>query len=172
MYARARVPWAWAMSVLLSAVSLVAAAAAPYALLGREAPDFALRAISGPNVRLSEHRGDVVVLSFWASACGTCGAQLEALGRSLQTYQSQGLRVLAINVDDDQARAREYARAHAAGFPLLLDPAKAVGRSYRVDQLPMTVIVDRNGIVRHAERDFSVRTDTAYLEQVRRLLAE
>ena len=61
-------------------------AAAPYPLVGREAPDFALHALVGSNVRLSEHLGDVVVVSFWGSRCGPCGTQLDALNRSLSTY--------------------------------------------------------------------------------------
>ncbi len=59
-----------------------------FALLGHAAPDFALRSFSGTNVRLSEDRGDVVVLTFWGSQCDPCRKQLQALDRSLTTYRS------------------------------------------------------------------------------------
>jgi peroxiredoxin len=163
---------------LLGALGLTLAAAAafatepPYALLGQMAPDFALHAAAGENVRLSEHRGEVVVLSFWSSRCSSCRTQLTALNRSLATYRSAGLEVYGVGVDDDPAQARDFARAAAVGFALLLDPAKAVSRSYQVDNLPMTVLIDRNGTVRYVLRDYSAASSTLYLQQLRTLLNE
>ena len=84
----------------MRALGLTLAAAAalasepPYALIGQAAPDFALHTAAGDNVRLSEHRGEVVVLSFWSSRCTSCRTQLVALNRSLATYRSAGLEVL------------------------------------------------------------------------------
>jgi peroxiredoxin len=149
-----------------------ALAAAPYALVGKAAPDFALQALVGSNVRLSEHLGDVVVLSFWGSRCGPCSTQLEALDRSLATYQSVGLRVFGVSVDDDEARALEYAKGQSVSFPLLLDPSKSVSRLYQVDNLPMTVLIDRGGVVRHVHRDYSGKEDALYLQELRALLNE
>jgi peroxiredoxin len=160
---------------LLLAVSIGATSSAQpnYALLGHEAPDFALRAVGGSNVRLSEHRGDVVVLSFWSSRCGPCRTQLAALDRSLATYRSAGLQIYGINVDDDQTRAIEFARGDQnLGFALLLDPEKTVSRTYSVDNLPMTLLIDRNGIVRYVLRDYSTKSDDLYLRQLRSLLNE
>jgi peroxiredoxin len=152
--------------------SLTAMGAAAHALLGRDAPDFALHAVVGNNVRLSEHRGEVVVLSFWSSRCSPCRAQLDALDRSLRTYSSVGLRVFGIGVDDDPTRALEFAEAQAVEFPLLLDPRKTVSRSFQVDNLPMTVLIDRNGIVRHVHRDYSGKEEALYLQELRALLNE
>jgi peroxiredoxin len=149
-----------------------AGAAAPYPLIGREAPDFALHALVGSNVRLSEALGDVVVVTFWGSRCGPCGTQLGALNRSLSTYSSVGLRVFGISVDDDQARALEYAKGQPVTFPLLLDPSKSVSRLYEVDNLPMTVLIDRGGVVRHVHRDYSTKDEALYLKELRALLNE
>ena len=161
-----------ALAGALVAAVLVAAAASSYALLGHEAPDFALHASAGDNVRLSEHRGDVVVLSFWGSRCGQCRMQLAALNRSFKTYHSAGLQVFGVNVDDDQGGAIGFARTEALGFPLLLDPGKAVARAYLVDNLPMTVLIDRGGLVRQVHRDFSSKFEPDYLQQLRVLLNE
>jgi peroxiredoxin len=147
-------------------------AAAPYRLIGREAPDFALHALVGSNVRLSEALGDVVVVTFWGSRCGPCGTQLVALSRSLATYSSVGLRVFGVGVDDDQVRALEYAKAQSVSFPLLLDPSKSVSRLYEVDNLPMTVLIDRGGVVRHVHRDYSSKDESLYLQELRALLNE
>jgi peroxiredoxin len=165
-------------TVLLGALGLAllasaaAAAEPPYALLGQAAPDFALHAAGGENVRLAEHRGEVVVLSFWSSRCSSCRAQLAALNRSLATYRSAGLVVYGVGVDDDPVQSREFARSAGVGFALLLDPAKTVSRSYEVDNLPMTVLIDRNGTVRYVLRDYSAASSTLYLQQLRTLLNE
>jgi peroxiredoxin len=153
--------------------SVVAAfAAAPYSLLGREAPDFALHALVGSNVRLSEHRGDVVVLSFWGSRCGPCRMQLAALDKSLKTYSSVGLRVFGIGVDDNPVRSLEFAKGQSVEFPLLFDSTKDVSRRYQVDNLPMTLLIDRSGVVRHVHRDYSAKDDELYLQELRALLNE
>jgi peroxiredoxin len=161
--------------VLVAALVLAAAAhAAPpaYRLLGARAPDFALKATSGTNFRLSEYRGEVVLLGFWGSRCTQCAAQLGALSRLVDTYSSAGLKAFAVNVDDDQLAAAEYAIAHPVSFPVLLDPQKAVAREYRVDNLPMLLLVDRSGIVREVHREFGKGSEARYLEQIRVLLDE
>ena len=73
--------WLCTLGLTLGAAGGLAAEP-PYALLGQEAPDFALHAAAGDNVRLSEHRGEVVVLSFWSSRCNSCRTQLAALNRA------------------------------------------------------------------------------------------
>ena len=166
------------VTVLLGALGLTLAAAAglaaepPYALVGRAAPDFALHAAAGDNVRLSEHRGEVVVLSFWSSRCTSCRTQLAALNRSFATYRSAGLSIYGVGVDDDPVQSRDFARSARVDFALLLDPAKEVSRSYQVDNLPMTVLIDRNGTIRYVLRDYSDASSTLYLQQLRMLLNE
>jgi len=157
---------------LALAAGAAARAVAPYALIGKMAPDFALHAASGGNVRLSEHRGEVVVLSFWSSRCAVCRTQLAALSRSLATYRSAGLAIYGVGVDDDPVRTRDFAHSAGLDFALLLDPARAVSRDYQVDNLPMTVLIDRNGTVRYALRDYSAADEALYLQQLQALLNE
>ena len=159
-------------AALLGTAWTAAAAEPAYRLLGKAAPDFALRATSGTNFRLSEYRGDVVAVTFWGSRCGTCGAQLSALSRMVDTYQSAGLAALAVNVDDDQAAAASFAVAHPVSFPMLLDPAKAVARQYRVDNLPLLLLIDRSGAIRYVHRNHRSGSDAQYLQQIRVLLDE
>ena len=161
--------WPWLVAIALGAAAL---ADPSYTLIGRPAPDFALHALSGGNVRLSEHRGDVIVLSFWGSRCTPCRAQLAALDRSLSTYRSAGLQVYGINVDDDQTRALDFAHGESVMFGLLLDPAKGVSRTYQVDNLPMTLLIDRSGVVRYVFRDYNAKAEQLYLQQLRTLLNE
>ena len=157
---------------MLACAGASSAAGSGYRLLGQPAPDFALKATSGTNFRLSEYRGDVVMLAFWGSKCGLCADQMATVSRLVDTYRSAGLTALAVNVDDDQVAAVEFAVAHPVSYPVLLDPGKEVARVYRVDSLPMLVFVDRAGVVRHVRRDFRDAGNDDYLDQLRVLLDE
>src|SRR6202167_1297788 len=165
---RRRLPAVLGLAVLAALVTTAARAAQP-SLIGRMAPDFALPAAVGSNVRLSEYRGQAVIISFWSSRCSVCARQLTLLDRLYSTYRSSGLVVLAVSVDDEPLHAEEYARAHAASFPLLLDTAKAVSRAYAIDSLPSTVLIDRGGIVRYWHGDDRA-DDASYVTQIRALL--
>lgn len=160
------------LTLLAIAWTLPALASRARALPGMPAPDFALRAFAGPNVRLSEHIGQVVVISFWGAACDGCRAQLRALEQEFGRDRAQGLRVYGVEVADDPAAARRFARAMHVTFPLLLDPAKAVARLYDVDNLPMTVLIDRDGKIRQVVRDFNESTRLACEDELRKLIAE
>jgi len=166
---RRRLPALLGLLALLATLVSVAALAAADGMIGRKAPDFALPAAVGSNVRLSEYRGQAVMISFWSSRCSVCAKQLALLDRLYSTYRSSGLVVLAVSVDDEPLHAEQYARAHAAGFPLLLDTAKAVARAYAIDRLPSTVLIDRSGIVRYWHGDDRA-DDGSYVAQIRALL--
>lgn len=133
------------------------------------APDFALPSVGGPNERLSEHRGEVVLLSFWSSRCAACDEQLAQLRDLQRTYGPAGLVVLAVSVDDDLARAREYARAHAGEYSLLIDARKLVSRRYQVERLPAVLLIDRAGVLRFRYQDYH-GSDNPYVAGVRELL--
>jgi cytochrome c biogenesis protein CcmG, thiol:disulfide interchange protein DsbE len=157
--------------IVLAALSFLglARAAAP-GLVGTPAPDFGLPpAVAGDNVRLSEYRGQPVIVSFWSSRCGTCIKQLAALDRLYQTYRSSGLVVLAVGVDDNLVNAREYARARKTTYPLLLDIDKSASRGFRVDRLPTAVLIDRSGVVRYVHSDDGA-DDRSYVVEIRTLL--
>ncbi len=157
---------------LLSLSPLPAAAAEEYSLAGQPAPDLVARALNGENVRVSEHRGEVVVVSFWSGSCSTCSAQLEALDRIAKTYSSAGLVVIGVNLDANVARAEKFARAQDVKFQLLIAAPETTGDDYRVDRLPMTVFVDREGVLRAAHREFKARDEAMYVRELRTLLDE
>jgi peroxiredoxin len=161
-----------ALGCLLAMAGPAVQAAERYELLGQAAPDLVARGLSGENVRLSEHRGEVVVVSFWSGACNTCRAQLTALDRIARTYGSAGLTVIGVNLDDNLARAEKFARAQDVQFQLLVATAKTTGRDFRVDRLPMIVFVDREGVLRVAHREFKARDEAAYVRELRKLLDE
>lgn len=137
-----------------------------------DAPDFALSSVAGTNHRLSEHRGEVVALLFWASWCGDCRSELERFQRLRETYDAAGLVVLAVSLDEDPAIAAALVRAARIGYPVLLDAGKKVSKAYRVDELPLILLIDRNGVIR-ARRGALDETDERGLRvQLRDMIDE
>ncbi len=136
------------------------------------APDFALRSVTGSNHRLSEHRGEVVAVLFWASWCGDCRRELERLERLRATYAPAGLVVLAVSLDDDPARAAALAEATGIAYPVLLDKDKRVSRAYQADRLPLILLIDRNGVIRARHDALDEREERGLLVQLRDLIDE
>jgi peroxiredoxin len=151
------------------------AAASPAAaptIVGKEAPDFVLKSMDGRNLRLSEFRGQVVLVNFWARWAGDSRQEMPALDRINTTYHRAGLMVLGVSVDEDSRRAREFAGAMKVGYPILFDTSSSIGRDYLLQKMPMTILVDRSGVVRYANVGFKRGDDRAYLDQIRELLRE
>lgn len=156
-----------ALCAALAALTLATAAADAPA-----APDFALPSMAGTNHRLSEHRGEVVALVFWASWCGDCRRELERFERLRRTYGNVGFVVLGVSLDDEPARARALADAAGIGYPVLSDAGKDVARTYRVDDLPLIVLIDRNGVVRARHDALDEREERGLMVSLRDLIDE
>ncbi len=156
----------------LSLVLLAAAPAAVPTLVGKPAPDFVLKSMDGKNLRLSEFRGQVVLVNFWARWAGDSRQEMPALDQIHTTYERAGLVVLGVSVDEDSRRAREFADAMKVGYPILFDTTADIGRDYLLQKMPMTILVDRSGVVRYANVGFKRGDDRAYLDQIRELLRE
>lgn len=149
-----------------------ATGSAAAALVGHPAPDFTLRSLTGENLRLSEHLGEVVVINFWASWCGPCRQEMPQLDQLYSKYRLAGLALLSINIDESAERAAEMAQALQVSYPVLLDERKEVSRSYQVGAMPLTVLVDREGVVRYVAESYKPGYEKRYAEQLRELLNE
>jgi len=156
-----------ALGAMLAAAGSVSAATQ---LRGAEAPDFVLKSLSGENLRLSEYRGEVVMLSFWATWCGDCRAQLEELALMRDRYQDAGVELLAVSLDQNARQASEVTAE--ASYPVLHDAAGEVGRLYDVTKMPVMVLIDRGGVVREVFEGFRRGNEQQYLEHVQSLLRE
>ena len=136
------------------------------------APDFALRTVDNQNLRLSEFRGEVVMLNFWASWCGECRQGMPALEDLYAKYHRAGLVLLSINMDDDGHRAEEIARGLKMSFPVLFDNSKDVSKLYKVQDMPLTLLIDREGTVRYSHSGYRLGDEEQFLERLRTLLNE
>ena len=159
--------------MLGAAFSVFAATSlASSSLEGREAPDFVLKSATGENLRLSEYRGDVVMINFWATWCGPCRQEMPLLDELYSRYGRVGFSLLGVNIDDNQSKAMNMVSELGVSFPVLFDSRKEVSELYEVNAMPVTVLIDREGTVRYVHHGYKPGYEDKYLEQIRSLLRE
>ncbi len=156
----------------MSFAMFAASSLASSVMVGQTAPDFALKSSSGANLRLSEYRGDVVMINFWATWCGPCRQEMPLLDELYQRYERVGFNLLGVNIDDDSRRAMQMIDELGVNFPVLFDARKEVSELYDVEAMPVTVLVDREGTVRHVHHGYKPGYEDKYLDQIRSLLRE
>ena len=157
---------------LLACVGTLLSSAASADIVGQPAPDFALRSMKGSPVRLSEHLGEVVVINFWATWCGPCRQEMPLLDELYGKYQRAGLVMLSVNIDEAVEPAIEMAQTLKVSYPVLFDTRKEVSRAYDVSAMPVTVLVDRAGVVRYVSEGYKPGYEKRYTEKLRELLNE
>lgn len=118
------------------------------AKVGEPAPDFALRDLNGKVVRLSEFRGDTIVVNFWATWCPPCRQEFPELVTYYERYKDRGLVIVAVNLQESRHSAAKFASDFEATFPIVLDTEGSVAWQYRILGLPTTWFIDGEGIVR------------------------
>ena len=154
-------------------LSVIAATSlASSGLTGQAAPDFALKSSSGENLRLSEYRGDVVMVNFWATWCGPCRQEMPLLDELYSRYERVGFSLLGVNIDDDSRKAMSMVSELGVSFPVLFDTRKEVSKLYEVDAMPVTVLIDREGTIRYVHHGYKPGYEDKYLDQIRSLLRE
>jgi len=134
------------------------------------APDFTLRTLGGPNLRLQELRGKVVLINFWATWCGPCQQEMPKLNALYEKYHAAGFVLLGVNIDEDVQHASDVATRLGLKFPVLLDTEKSISTLYDLSTMPSTVIVDRDGKVRYLHRGYLSGVEAEYDKQIRELL--
>jgi cytochrome c biogenesis protein CcmG, thiol:disulfide interchange protein DsbE len=115
-------------------------------LIGRVAPAFSLRRLDGSGtVRLSELRGQVVVVNFWASWCPPCVKELPLLERAQRELTRRDATVLGINIQDATEDALKYVRRFDLTYPSVRDVDRTFARRYGTNAYPETFVIDRRG---------------------------
>jgi peroxiredoxin len=164
-------------TAILSAVaSLVVMApsvgAAAETTVGQPAADFVLRSLGSANIRLSEHRGEVVLINFWATWCGPCRQEMPLLDELYTKYQRAGLTVLGVNIDAPAAQAADMVQVLKVTYPVLIDDRQEVSRLYQIGTMPLTVLIDRQGVVRYVSQGFKPGYEKRYAQWLHELLNE
>jgi peroxiredoxin len=140
--------------------------------VGQKAKDFTLKTFSGEKVNLSDHKGKVVLLDFWASWCTPCREEMPYLDILQKTYGGEGFTVLAINIDNQQKNALEFLKRHSIKLTPLWDEKKEVVSAYDVQTMPSSVLIDQRGWIRFIQSGFQAEDFQKYKREIEKLLKE
>jgi cytochrome c biogenesis protein CcmG/thiol:disulfide interchange protein DsbE len=138
----------WLLTLVLIAAFTGCDGERPLVPNGRRAPSFELTHLDGGRVRLAELRGQVVAIRFWADWCRFCKTEMRELEPEYRRLAPRGLRILAVNVEQERERVARTVGQIEFSYDTLLDGDGAVARDYGVIALPVTFLVDRDGVVR------------------------
>ena len=156
----------------MAAAVIMVTSAVSAGLKQSSAPDFTLKSNAGENIRLSEYRGEVVLINFWASWCGPCRQEMPVLSELHDKYRALGFTVLGVNVEADSSKARKLLKELPVSFPVVFDCDSVVSKQYDVVAMPSTVLVDRDGNLRYLHKGYKPGLETVYQQQVRDLIRE
>jgi peroxiredoxin len=113
---------------------------------GDRLPDAQLTTFSGEPIRISELKGQPLIVNFWATWCGPCNDEIPMLEEAYKANSGSGLQLVAIT-DEQKDEVEPFMQSHEMTFPVLLDPRKRVNNAYQVIAIPTTFFLDRNGII-------------------------
>jgi peroxiredoxin len=115
------------------------------------APDFELNDLDGQTVRLSDLRGSVVLLNFWAYWCSPCASEMPFIQQIYEEWQEAGLVLLSIHVGESAEEAADFVEEYGLTFPVLMDTDGAVATQYGAISIPTTFLIDGDGLVQAAK---------------------
>ena len=119
--------------------------------VGQTAPDFALTPLSGGEmIALQDLRGQVVLVNFWSASCPPCREEKPRIQRVYDDLGDEGFTILAVNVNDRPSIAQAYIDESGFTFPVVKDDG-TVGQLYEVQFIPKSLLIDRDGIIRHVQ---------------------
>ncbi len=137
-----------------------------------KAPNFTLKSRDGKNIKLSELRGQVVLVNFWASWCGPCRQEMPILEKLYKKYKSLGFVILGVNVDDKPEQAESLLKLIDVSFPVVFDTDKKVSEKYKVTAMPSSFFIDRDGKMRSEHKGYLPEYEELYKHEIKKLIRE
>ncbi len=157
-----------ASGLLVTSGSLVWGMGSRVPAVGTTAEDFRLLDLAGKPQSLSQYRGKVVLVNFWATWCRPCTTEMPAMQATYDRLRDKGFVVLAINELEDEAKVREHIQQYSHTFPVLMDRDNKVANQFGVFGLPVSVFIDEKGVVREYIKG-GLLTEQVILDTVARI---
>lgn len=148
------------------------AAGASDADIKQKVPACALSISNMPPARLETFHGMVIYLDFWASWCAPCLLSFPFMNRLNASFRDQGLKIIAVNMDEHQADAQRFLAQHPSSFDIANGPNEQCAKSFAVAEMPSSFVIDRNGFVRMRHQGFRAGDEEPLRSQIGRLLSE
>ncbi|MBU2883806.1 TlpA family protein disulfide reductase [Psychrosphaera sp. B3R10] len=140
---------------------------------GEPATAFSLSSlVSDQTITLSDYKGKVVYLDFWASWCKPCIESFPKLDKLHSKYKDQGFAVIAVNLDQSKDLALAFLQTNSVGYQVLYDDGAKVAGLYDVSSMPSSYFIDKKGIVRLAHQGFRPGDEIKIEKAIQHLLAE
>ncbi|MFQ5896558.1 MAG: TlpA disulfide reductase family protein [Nitrospinota bacterium] len=137
------------------------------------APDFTLPDLNGKEVSLSQYKGKVVLLNFWATWCPPCRLEMPTMEKAYRKYKPKGFEVVAVSVDaGPKSAVRHFLQEFDLSFQVLLDPQMEALHTFRSFSLPTSLVIDRRGVIRSRELGYRDWTDPESTKFLTGLLGE
>lgn len=137
------------------------------------APDFTLPDLDGNATSLSNYKGKVVLLNFWATWCPPCRLEMPTMEKAYRKYRDNGFEVVAVSVDaGPKSAVKHFLQELGLSFQVLLDPDMETLRAFRGFSLPTTVVIDRQGLIRSREMGYRDWSDAESSKLLQRLINE
>jgi len=147
-------------------------AEAPHPLTGKPAPDTSAKLLDGSKVTLADYEGNtIVVLDFWASWCPPCRASLPVFQKVAADYKDKNVVFIAVNQGEDVDTIKRYLERTGLEFTVMLDTDGAIGNNFKVEGIPQTVIIGKEGIVQAVHEGFSRDSETQLRSELDTLLS-
>jgi thiol-disulfide isomerase/thioredoxin len=156
---------------LLTGLCALTALPALCAGTGQPAPAFSLPGIAAP-VNLNAYLGKVVYLDFWASWCGPCKKSFPWMNNLQAKYAAKGLKVIAVNLDAEQADAKQFLETTPAMFDIAFDPKGMVAQQYHVRGMPTSLLIGRDGKIVEQHAGFNDFTQAVLEQEIQALMEE
>ncbi|MBK5255372.1 MAG: TlpA family protein disulfide reductase [Vicinamibacteria bacterium] len=160
------------LGLLAAVLAFGLAHAAEAVVKPRPAPAFSLKDTAGQSRTLAEFRGRVVLVDFWASWCAPCKASFPALDSLQEEFRGDGVEVVAINVDEDPKNAASFLAGRSPSMTVLFDPKGVSPQDFKVEGMPSSFLIDREGQVRFEHTGFTERTKFEFRREIEILLKE
>jgi thiol-disulfide isomerase/thioredoxin len=125
---------------------------------------------TGQQIELSEYRGKVVLVDFWASWCPPCLVSLPAYDQMRRDIISDDFEIIAINVDEDTEDGLEFLEGHPVAYPVLADPEGDIGIPYGIRTLPRSFLLDRDGRIIASHKSFKLGDEEKLKQEIEELL--